>query len=156
MTMEKKVYQKGQKINVPREIRPYIEELISRREEYEQQAFRQVGEVFGYGAKDISPEQEWMFSYNSSEGTAYAFLKADETKTPIAEAPLQDVMASVAKLEIAATCNPTIVTIIHQLVGDMHGYLWTLHPDDMTIEILDIRHQPEMNLDDVANQGGVQ
>ena len=154
--MEKKAYQKGQKINVPREIKPYIEELISRREEYEQQAFRQVGEAFGYGAKDINPEQEWMFSYNSSEGVAYAFLKEDEDKTPIAEAPLKDLMASVAKLEIAATCNPTIVAIIQQLVPDMQGYIWTLNPAEMEIEIIDVRPKPEINLADVANQGGVQ
>ena len=156
--MEQKIYQKGQKVNVPRSLRPFIEELIARREEYERQAFRQVGEVFGYGGRDIHPDQDWMFSYNPMKGEAFAFLKEDKEQTPIATAQLEEVMASVAKLEIAATCNPTIVTILHQLVPGLRDYLWTLHPAEMEVEILDIKPPPQQNINlaDVANQGGVQ
>lgn len=160
--MKRKVaqYNKGQKLKVPREVRPFIEEMVAKREQYESEAFRQVGELFGLGAKDIGPDQNWMFAIDYEKNVAYSFDKNDPEQKRDKEIDKALVLDAIAKLEIAQTANPVIINILSKTMEDIEFYFWTLTPASMEVEITGIRppadETKQFDLSSIENQGGVQ
>ena len=159
MTEEIIKYQKGQKVPVPREMRPMLEKMIAQREQWEAEAFREIGEAFGYGGKDIHKDQKWMFAIDKPNRIAFCFLKGDEEAKRIKEIPIEQAMNAIMKLEAAKPTNQLVVNCIEMLIEGAEHYIWRLLPAEMVIEITDRKHlpeKPEIDLSAVANQGGVQ
>lgn len=149
-------YQKGQRISVPRDMRPMLEEIISRRERYESEAFRAIGEAFGYGGKDIGDDQQWMFAIDKEKQVAFCFLKEDKEAKRIKEIPIDQATVPIMKLEAARPSNDIVVRCIEMLIPGAERYHWNLKPKEMEIEIIARKQKPKMDLSAVENQGGVQ
>lgn len=139
-------YKKGQKVPVPRGVRPMLEEVIGRREHYEKTAFRQVGEAFGYGAKDIGDNQKWLFAVDKDKGVAFTFdpeETVDGEPKRIKEIPMEGVLDSVARLEAARPSNHIVVSIIDLVIPGSQHYHWRLKPKEMVIEIIGKKQMPD-------------
>ena len=97
MTREITKYNKDQKLSVPREVRPVLEKIIAEREQYQAEAFREVAEQFGYGAKEVG-DRGWSFAVDHDKGVAFSFRPGDGEDKRMDEIPVEKAFGPVAKL----------------------------------------------------------
>ena len=134
--MEIEKYNKGQKVAIPREMRPMVETIIAQREQYEAEAFREIGEAFGYGAADINKDQKWMFAIDKPNRMAFCYLKGDKEAKRIKEIPIEKAMNAIVKLEASRPANQVIVNCIELLIDSAEHYHWRLLPAERS----EVRH----------------
>ena len=149
--MDKK-YQKGQKIPVPRDLRPFIEDLISQRERYQVERTHEVATAFGFGAEEIG--KGFQFALDYKENIAFAYDKLPTER--IATASLDKIRPAIAKTIILDHANNIVVAILEATMESIARYNWRLSPKDMEVEILDAKSKPPINLAAVQDGGGVQ
>lgn len=152
-------YLKGQKIKIPRSVRPVLETLIGMREEMHNQAFRAIAERFGIKAVDIQ-NNKYMFRVDRNAWTAYCTLTEDKEQKPVKEPiPYEEMAGAIAKLELCDRINPLVVHVVNVSVQNAVDYLWTFKPETMEIEISNKKKPPvpeNIDLSQVQNSGGVQ
>jgi len=145
MKMENK-YQNGQKVDVPRELRPLLEEIIAKRSQYDIEYRHEVATAFGYGAKELGAGFEFALDYK--KGVAFAYKDTPENR--IAEAPMETIRVAIAKIIMGRHSNQIVVDILEGTMMDMVHFHWKLHPQEMTIEILGQKQMPQPTVPDTG------